>query len=344
MKTLRTALIIGIAVVCTGTISACTLTAPADNSQAQNAAAGTPYVSAPPCGSTSTYLPLIGEGGGSSPLTTQAPSLTLPCVPAFSRIYLIVMENHSYESIVGNASAPYINSLIARYGLATNYNGVAHPSQPNYLALFSGSTQGITDDFRHDITAPNVADQLDAHGKTWRVFAQNVPLNCYTDMLASGGEDGAGGYARRHNAAISFTGIADSPARCANITDFAHFDPAAADYALIIPNTCNDMHDTLCPGGVNSVANGDTFLKGFVPKILNSSAWDDRSVLFITWDESEAIGNHVATLVISNKTPKGLRSATAHNHYSLLRTIQDAWSLGCLANTCTANNLAEFFH
>ena len=321
-------------------LTACTLTAPGDNSQA---AAGTPNVSSPPCASTSAYLPLIGEGGDSSPLATPTTTQMLPCVPAFSHVYLIVMENHSYESIVGNASAPYINSLIARYGLATGYNAVAHPSQPNYIALFSGSPQGITDDFRHDITAPNLADQLDAHGKTWRVFAQNVPLNCYTDMLASGGEDGTGTYARKHNPAISFTGIAGALLRCANITDFTHFDPAAADYALIIPNLCNDMHDTLCPGGVNSVANGDNFLKEFVPKILGSSTWDDRSVLFITWDESEAIGNHVATLVITNNVPKGFKSAAPHTHYSLLRTIQDAWSLGCMAKTCTDNNLAEFF-
>ncbi len=316
-------------------LSACNLPAPSANNPAPDAARGTPYVSAPPCDAPGTAAP------PASPIAT--PTLMLPCVPSFSHVYVIVMENQSFDHIVGSASAPYINSLIARYGLAANYNGVAHPSQPNYLALFSGSTQGNTDDFRHDYTATTIADQLEARGKTWKVFAQNVPLNCYTDVLASGGEDGPGEYVRRHNPAISFTGISGSPARCANITDFTHFDPATADYAFIVPNTCNDMHDTICPGGLNNVANGDSFLKEFVPKILNSSAWDDRSALFITWDEAIGIGNRVPTLVISNKVPQGFQSATEHDHYSLLRTIQDAWGLGCLANTCTANNLAEFF-
>ena len=80
------------------------------------------------------------------------------------------MENQGYTSVVGNSHAPYINSLIAKYGLATNYHGVAHPSQPNYLALFSGSTQGITSDDQYDFSGQNLADHLEAHDKTWQVF------------------------------------------------------------------------------------------------------------------------------------------------------------------------------
>jgi hypothetical protein len=248
------------------------------------------------------------------------------------------MENKGYDNIVGNANAPYINSLIADYGLATNYDGVAHPSEPNYLALFSGSTQGIADDAKHDFTGQNLADQLEAQGKTWKVFAQNVPLDCFTGATATGGEDGAGTYARKHEPAISFTGISTSPARCSNITDFTHFDPAAADFEFIAPNLCNDMHDC-------SIATGDAFLRDFVPTILDSPAWQDGGVLFITWDESEgrAGRNHVPTLVISPAVPRGFQSDMAHDHYSLLRTIEDAWGLDCLNKTCSANNLNEFF-
>ncbi len=171
------------------------------------------------------------------------------------------MENKGYEDIVGNSNAPYVNSLIADYGLATNYDGVAHPSQPNYLALFSGSTQGIADDANHDFSGKNLADRLEARGKTWRVFAQNVPLDCFTGATATGGEDGAGTYARKHEPAISFTDISTSPSRCGNITDFTHFDLAAADFEFIAPNLCNDMHDC-------SVATGDAFLRRLVPAIF----------------------------------------------------------------------------
>jgi phosphatidylinositol-3-phosphatase len=256
-----------------------------------------------------------------------------------THIYLIVMENKGYNNIVGNADAPYINSLVADYGLATNYNGVAHPSEPNYLALFSGSTQGISDDANHDFTGQNLADQIEAHGKTWRVFAQNVPLECFTGATAANGEDGTGTYARKHEPSISFTDISTVPSHCANITNFAHFDPAAADFEFIAPNLCNDMHDC-------SVATGDAFLRNFVPTILNSPAWQQGGVLFITWDEGEGAlsNNHVPTLIISKAVPSGFQSDAAYDHYSLLRTIEDAWELGCLNKTCSANNMNEFFH
>ena len=176
-------------------------------------------------------------------------------------------------------------------------------------------------------------------GKTWRVFAENVPTNCFGGEVGVNGEDGTGFYARKLNPAISFTDISRAPARCANITDFTHLDPAAADYALIVPNLCHDMHDC-------SVAAGDSFLKGFVPKILNSGAWRDGGALFITWDEGTTNaggGGRVPLIVISNRVPKGFQSATAHNHYSLVRTIEEAWGLGCLNESCKANTLDEFF-
>jgi hypothetical protein len=268
---------------------------------------------------------------------STAPSQTVG-LPDFQHIYLIVMENREYGSIIGDPDAPYLNSLAAQYGLATNYNAITHPSQPNYLALFSGSTQGVTDDAVHTLSATNLADQLDAHGRSWSVFAENVPLGCYTGATASGGPDGSGNYARKHEPAISFEDIYSDPARCGRISDFSHFDPAAADFELIVPNLCHDMHDC-------SVATGDAFLRGFVPSITNSAEFAD-SVLFITWDEGitgTGGGGHAATLVISPLVPPGTRSDIPHTHYSLLRTIENAWGLGCLANSCDANDLGEFF-
>ncbi len=260
-------------------------------------------------------------------------------VPAFSHAYVIIMENHEYGQIVGSSSAPYINGLIAKYGLATNYDAVSHPSEPNYLALFSGSTQGVTNDGRYDLAGTNLADQLAAHSKSWRVYAQNVPLGCSTVMSASGGPDGAGTYERKHEPAISFTDISGNAARCANIANFSAFDPAAAHFELIVPNMCNDMHDC-------SVATGDTFLSNFVPTITGSAAFKSGGVLFITWDEGTSNlggGGHVATLIIGPGVKTGFTSSTAHDHYSLLRTIENAWGLGCLNHTCAANDLREFF-
>ncbi len=250
------------------------------------------------------------------------------------------MENHEYGSIVGSSSAPYLNELIAKYGLATNDHAVSHPSEPNYLALLSGSTQGVRDDAVHNLAGRSLVDQLAAKRLTWRVYAENVPLGCYRSALARGGPDGSGTYARKHEPAISFTRVSRSRARCANITNLSHFNPAAASFELIVPNMCQDMHDC-------SVGTGDGFLKRFVPKILGSAAFRSGGVLIITWDEGSTSlggGGHVATLVIGPMVRAGFKSKVAHTHYSLLRTIEDAWGLGCLNRTCRSNDLREFFH
>jgi len=249
-----------------------------------------------------------------------------------------VLENKEYGSIVGNPAAPYLNGLIARYASLTNMDAETHPSEPNYFALFSGSTEGATDDGTYNLGGANLADQLVAHGKTWRVFAQNVPPGCYAGSSASGGADGPGTYARKHEPAISFTDISGNPARCADITDFAHFSPVAADFELVIPNLCNDMHDC-------GVATGDAFLAGFVPRIIDSAAFVD-SVLFITFDEGASNvqgGGHIATLVVSPLVRPGSRDAAVSNHHTLLCTIEDAWGLGCLRETCGAADLRGLF-
>jgi hypothetical protein len=274
------------------------------------------------------------------PSAGQSPDVALAAatVPHFRHIYVVVMENRESGSIVGNAGAPYINSLVARYGLATNYRAVAHPSEPNYLALFSGSTQGVTDDGVHDFAGRNLASQLEAAGKTWRVFAQNVPPGCFRGAVAHDGRDGTGTYARKHEPAISFKSVYSRPASCRKIRDFTAFSPSAADFELIVPNLCNDMHDC-------STAKGDAFLRGFIPRILRSPAMKG-SVLFLTWDEGTSKlggGGKVATVVIGPTVRRGFRSATPHSHYSLVRTIEAAWGLGCLNRSCRANTFREFF-
>jgi hypothetical protein len=318
---------------------------PSDSASATTGATGSPE------GTTSA------TGGSTSSPTqrpTARPTATPPpttggALPVFKHVYLVIMENEEAKGIVGNASAPYINSLIAKYGLATNYTAVAHPSEPNYIALFSGSTYGIKDDGTYNLAGKNLADQLEAKGRDWRVYEQNLPnptssTSCFKSSSYSGGPDGnavngqTGEYARKHNPAISFTDISGNATRCAKIQNFSHLDPAAADFELIVPNLCNDMHDC-------GVSTGDTFLKGFLPKIINSPSMAG-SVLFLTWDEGSSGtggGGKVATVVIGPGIPAGFTSSTAYNHYSLLRTIEDSWKLGCLANSCSANNMAAFW-
>ena len=272
------------------------------------------------------------------PTPTPTPTATPAGLPNFGHVFVIVMENQEYSSIIGNTTAPYINGLAATYGLSTNYTAPTHPSQPNYFAMWAGATL-VTDNNNHDFTSgTTLADQIEASGRSWHVAAQNVPLGCYTGATASGGPDGTGTYARKHEPAISWTSVSGNPSRCANITDFAHFDPTLGNFWFIVPNMCNSMHDC-------SIATGDSFLQNFVPSILNSSAMSN-GVIYLTWDEGSTNtggGGKVVTIVISPLGRQAFQSATAHTHYSLLHTIEKAWGMPCLVNACSANDLREFF-
>jgi hypothetical protein len=255
-------------------------------------------------------------------------------VPAFTHIYLIVMENKAYGSIVGSRYAPYEASLIARYGLATNFWAESHPSEPNYIAMTSGGLQGVGTDGYYNLAARSVFDQIEAAGRTWHVYAQSYPGNCYTGSVSAPNADGPGyasEYVRKHNPAISYSAIVHDKTRCANITRLAAFDPAAADFEMIVPNLCNDMHS--CSVGI-----GDAFLKAFVPRILNSPAFQG-SVLFITWDEGIGSTNKVATIVASSGMIGPSRYAARSDHYSLLRTIEDAWGMPPLGLAARATPL-----
>ncbi|HEY3071493.1 MAG TPA: alkaline phosphatase family protein [Candidatus Limnocylindrales bacterium] len=281
----------------------------------------------------STAPPPSASGSGSP--ASGAPVGGLPPV---RHVYVLIMENKEYGRVVRAQDAPFLNELIDHYALATNYHAITHPSEPNYIALVAGSTLGVGDDGVHDLSAPNLFDQVEAAGRGWAVFAENVPLGCFRGDDEENGPDGPGKYARKHEPAISFTSISRNPQRCARITDFSHFDPEAADFELIVPNLCHDTHD--CP-----VSTGEDFLKGFVPRITGSPEFAN-SVLFITWDEgstNEGGGGHVALVAVSPLAMPGGRANDAANHYSLLRTVEDGWGLPCLAQSCDAKDLAGLF-
>jgi hypothetical protein len=269
-----------------------------------------------------------------SPSASPAPSATGGGVPEFSHIYVIVMENKEYGSIVGSSSAPYLNSLIAGYGLATQFYGETHPSEPNYIALTSGGLQGTNSDGTYNLNVPNLFDQIDQSGRTWHVYAQGYPGGCFKGSVGAVVADGPGApgdYARKHNPAISYTSISGDASRCAYITRLAGFDPAAADFEFIVPNQINDMHSS-------SVLAGDDFLKTFVPQITGSAAFAN-SVLLITWDEGSTSlkgGGRIATLAIAPGMTAGSRMDAPANHYSMLRTIELAWGLPLLGEANTA--------
>ena len=303
-------------------------------------ACGSATVTASPAPPTSTATP--------SPSVTASPAAAVSLaaaasptpgsgLPDFGHVYVIIMENKEYGRIVGSSAAPYLNSLIAQYGEVTNLYAETHPSEPNYIALTSGGLQGTNSDGSYDLAVPNLFDQVEASGRTWHLYAQGYPGDCYRPYIADAVADGPGAigdYVRKHNPAISYTSISGSPARCANITKLAGFDPAAANFEMIIPNEINDMHSS-------SVGAVDEFLKEFVPEITGSPAFA-KSVLFITWDEGDSNdqgGGHIATVVVSPGMKPGTKFTEPATHYSMLRTIELAWGLPLLGEAATASTI-----
>ncbi len=289
----------------------------------------------------------------------------------YQHVFIIMMENTSFTSLIGNSNAHFINFAATTYGLATNYFGVTHPSQPNYIAATSGSTNGVLNDNDITIDVPNIVDQLEAHGKTWKAYMQSLSL-CVTKLDHACGNQL---YERKHDPFVSYLDVQTNPLRMANIVDFSQFGTDLAnntvpDYSWISPDQCNDMHGRAGPSAnpgsdpcdfshvQGLIATGDAFLSATVSAIMNSRAWTGNSVIFITWDESDFTnsgpfgfgdtsgccdanpgGGHVLTLVISHSDHSARTSNVAYNHFSMLATIEDGWKLGCLAFTCDAANV-----
>jgi phosphatidylinositol-3-phosphatase len=305
---------------------------------------------------------------GSAPVSADS---SRKDIKNFQHVFVIMMENTGYNALIGNANAPWINAAASKYGLATNYFGVTHPSQPNYIAATSGSTNGVPNDNDITIDVPNIVDQVEGSGRTWKGYMQSVSL-CNGNLLAHA--CGNQLYERKHNPFVSYTDVQTNPARMANIVDLSQFGSDLAsgnvpNYSFIAPDQCNDMHgraatpsDPCDFSQIQSlIRTGDTFLKDTVGAIMSSPAWNGNSVIFVTWDESDFTGSpthfgfgdtsgccdstpgngggRVVTIVISHSNHSPVTSDIAYNHYSVLRTIQEGWKLGCLAFTCDTANV-----
>ncbi len=273
----------------------------------------------------------IGDGGTTSKLTT---------------VFTVLMENHDYAEIVGSANAPYFNSLIAKYGLATNYmDSMVHPSLPNYLYLISGDTQGVTTDFDPTTNgfpknAQHLGSQLIAKSVPWRSYQESMGTACKLTV--------SGNYAPKHNPFLYFTDIQSGPCAATNV-DYsqlaADLTANANHYYFITPNQVDDGHNGT-PGPALKVS--DTWAQTEIGKIMASPAYLNGGVIFITWDEAEGRNgdsrDQVPMIVVSEqiKSP-GFKSNKAYSHKSYLATVEDILGLGRLATTTNEPNMMEFF-
>jgi phosphatidylinositol-3-phosphatase len=249
-------------------------------------------------------------------------------IPRYSHIVVVIEENKPYAQIIGNTSqAPYINSLAAGGALFTQSYGVTYPSQPNYLALFAGSTFGVTtDNCPQTFSAANLGSELRAAGLTYSSYSESMPRQGYKGCKS-------GEYVRKHNPAPDFSNL---PGKV-NKT-FAQFPTSYGmlpRVAFVAPNLLDDMHSA-------SIAAGDSWLQANMNGYVQW-AQTHNSLLILTWDtDNTKSGNHIATLFVGANIVPGQYSETI-NHYNVLRTIEQAYGLPYAGQSASAAPITDVF-
>jgi hypothetical protein len=319
------------------------------------------------CAIRSSLFSIVGSLLGACGLLATTSSVLAATFPRYDHVFLLIEENEGFEQIIGNQFAPILNALATDYGLATNYRGVADPSEPNYVAMLGGDFFGISSDDPYwfpgnTINAENLMSQLEGAGKTWKGYFQGMPYPgyrgyCYPDKC-NGIPDADTQYVSKHNGIVNFTNM-QTPTEFAHMVPFAQLatDLAAGtvpSLSYIVPDECHDSHGAppwcVDSGAINSVQQSwlisemDRFAGSIVDMITSSSTWQTgNNAIVITFDEGVLATSKVATIVITNHGPRGLSDSTSYNHYSLLASLQQTFGLGCLVNSCTANPMANLF-
>ena len=260
---------------------------------------------------------------------------------AFERVFIIIFENKSEQAVLDNA---FMKGLAAKGVRLSNYFGVTHPSQPNYIAATAGLPL-VTDDSKHDIDSPNIVDLLEAKGVSWRAYMEDLPENKKTIHIS---EDRL--YFRKHNPFVSFNNVRNNPKRLANIVNAKQLkqdikNNALPQYCWFTPNIQNDGHsppEDFQPTNplkhVNFIAQ---YLEHFWLPLLADPAFMKGTLVVVTFDESiPHANNHVYTVLLGDMVQPNTVQSEIYNHYSLLRTIEENFSLGTLER----NDLnADFF-
>ena len=261
------------------------------------------------CGSTKTPVTVTVSGGTST-------------VPASSHVVVVMEENHSYSSVIGSSSMPYLNSLASKYGLATQYYANTHPSIGNYLMLTTGAIITNNDSFCSTISNDNVVRHLLTAGKTWKSYAESLPYAGYTGC-------GTGEYVKRHNPLAYFSDVANSSEkyRLVPFTQFSKdlINNALPNFSFIVPNLLDDAHD-------GSLTQADNWLKNNIAPLIANPTFQKDGILMIVFDESYDSdtthgGGHVVSVVIGPKVRLGSKPTTLYQHPNTLRTLMQALGL-----------------
>ncbi len=259
------------------------------------------------------------------------------------RIMVVVEENHSFEQIIGSPQAPFLNRLVSQGTQLTSFFAITHPSLPNYIAMISGDTQGITSDCGDcNVDAPNLVDQLEQAGISWKAYMEGLPAPCSDAYRPAPTPRST---TRSCTSPASATTPPAAPRWSRPASSMPTFAPAS------YPGSCSSppASTTICTGRERRrndralIRAGDDWLRALYEKLAGSSAWKDDTRLVVTWDEGAggggqtgccgglAAGGHIPAVVVGPQVPAG-RDATHYDHYGLLRSIEAAFHLRFLGH------------
>jgi hypothetical protein len=244
-------------------------------------------------------------------------------------VLLVLEENHGYQQVIGNSQLPFIGSLAARYGLASDWFDLSHPSLPNYLGLTSGSTWGNPSDTTpQDRTypGPSFADQLAARGIAWKAYMEDMPRRC--DL---GDQFGPGQYDVNHNPFIYYRSVRGSRSQCGRVVPFAALasdlsSGTAPAFMWVSPNLVHDMHD-------GTAAQADSWMRDLMQRVTASRWWSKGGTVVVTWDESET-GDQIVTIVVSARLHHAILTARG-DHYGTLRGLEEVYGVPLLGGAAS---------
>jgi len=258
----------------------------------------------------------------------QAPQPAIPAVPgappaalaAVKRVFVVVLENEDERAAIRQG---FLAQLASRGALLKNYHAVAHPSQPNYVALAAGATLGVRSDRLVTLHATHFGDLLEARGAGWKVYAEDYPGDCYLGASR-------GNYARKHVPFLDFADVQSDPKRCAaHVVDAQSFDADLAhgglpQFSFYVPNLQHDGHDT-------SVSVADKWLRDRFQTLLTDPRFIDGTLFVVVFDEGRLFRpNIVYCALFGAGIRPGAVSTTRYDDYDLLRTFEEIFHTGNL--------------
>jgi len=298
----------------------------------------------PPSPSPTAPLPLPTSTPVVIPKDVSTPTLAStpvppPLVPNFSHVVIMIFENKEFGTVIGSGKMGYFNLLASTYTLLTGHFATTHPSLPNYLSLIGGDTFGITSDCEGCfVNAPSLPDLIEKSGRTWKTYQDDMPSPCFVGSTLR--------YAQKHNPFIYFDPIRLDAERCArSIVPLTQLDADIAskdlpNFIFITPDICYSAHDC-------TLDLADGWLKEQMDKLypaLESSG--EPFLIILTWDEGqgnhsccglpELAGGRVATVLVSPQVKQNFQDNTSYSHYSILKTISEAWGLPYLGHAADA--------